>query len=194
MKQTPTLLLHACTSNTQQNQQQVAAAVAAAKEAAAAVAAAVAKEKVAAGVAAVAAAAKEAAAAAAAAAAVAKEEAAAAAEVIPDSIVEFLLESSVKDFRMTQQPLPEAFRNLSFGYLEGENQIRRFLMCKEFSYQNESGDVVWRHFATIQTSDYEQWVGNKQSDYCRDATPLSYSGDDLPAELLKRLQQSENEM
>jgi hypothetical protein len=119
---------------------------------------------------------------------------AAATETIPDSVVIFLMESSVKDFRMTQQPLPEAFRNLSFGYLEGENQIRRFLMCGEFSYQNESGDVVWRHFATIQTSDYEQWVGNKPSDYCRDATPLSYSGDDLPAKLLKRLQQSENEM
>jgi hypothetical protein len=110
-------------------------------------------------------------------------------EAVPDSIVEFLLESSVKDFRMVQKPLPEAFRNLSFGYLDGENQIRRFLMCGEFSYQNESGDMVWRHFATIQTSDYEQWVGDKQSDYCRDATPLRYEGGDLAAELLKRVRE-----
>ena len=110
-------------------------------------------------------------------------------EAAPDSVVDFLLASSVKDFRMVQKPLPAVFRNLSFGYLDGENQIRRFLMCGEFSYQNESGDVVWSHFATIQTTDYEQWVGNKQSDYCRDATPLRYEGGDLAAELLKRVRE-----
>ncbi len=113
--------------------------------------------------------------------------AAQATEAVPDSIVEFLLESSVKDFRMVQKPLPDAFRNLSFGYLDGENQIRRFLMCGEFSYQKENGDTEWRHFVTIKTVDYEQWVGDKQSDYCRDATPLSYSGGDVSAELLKRV-------
>jgi hypothetical protein len=86
-------------------------------------------------------------------------------EVVPDSIVQFLIASAANDFRNHQPPTPLDFRNVKIGYITSSNNERIFLLCGEFlSKENNE----WVEFTTIKTSGYEQYLGKTQ--YCQDAT------------------------
>ena len=85
-------------------------------------------------------------------------------EVIPDTIVQFLITSACIDFRNHQPPTPIDFRNIKIGYLTTPNSEKTFILCGEFlSKENKE----WIDFTTIKTSGYEQYLGKTQ--YCQDA-------------------------
>lgn len=85
-------------------------------------------------------------------------------EVIPDTIVQFLITSACIDFRNHQPPTPIDFRNIKIGYLTSPNSEKTFILCGEFmSKENKE----WLDFTTIKTSGYEQYLGKTQ--YCQDA-------------------------
>jgi len=85
-------------------------------------------------------------------------------EVIPDTIVQFLINSASHDFRNHQPPTPIDFRNIKIGYLTSPNSEKTFILCGEFlSKENKE----WVDFTTIKTSGYEQYLGKTQ--YCQDA-------------------------
>jgi hypothetical protein len=86
-------------------------------------------------------------------------------EVVPDSVVQFLIASAANDFRNHQPPTPLDFRNVKIGYINSSNHERIFILCGEFlSKENNE----WEEFTTIKTSGYEQYLGKTQ--YCQDAT------------------------
>ena len=86
-------------------------------------------------------------------------------EVIPDTVVQFLITSASNDFRNHQPPTPIDLRNVKIGYLASPNSEKTFLLCGEFlSKENNE----WVDFTTIKTSGYEQYLGKTQ--YCQDAT------------------------
>jgi hypothetical protein len=86
-------------------------------------------------------------------------------EVVPDSVVQFLIASAANDFRNHQPPTPLDFRNVKIGYITSSNNERIFLLCGEFlSKENNE----WVEFTTIKTSGYEQYLG--KTHYCQDAT------------------------
>ncbi len=87
------------------------------------------------------------------------------AEIIPDSIVQFLLISASSDFKNHQPPTPTDFRNIKIGYLASDKTEKIYLLCGEFLSKE---DKKWVEFTTIKTSGYEQYLGKTQ--YCQDAT------------------------
>lgn len=86
-------------------------------------------------------------------------------EVVPDSIVQFLIASAANDFRNHQPPTPLDFRNVKIGYINSSNNEKIYVLCGEFlSKENKE----WVEFTTIKTSGYEQYLG--KTHYCGDAT------------------------
>ena len=101
-------------------------------------------------------------------------------EVIPDTVVQFLITSASKDFHNHRQNTPIDFRNLKIGYLKAPNSEKMFILCGEFlSQQNKD----WIEFTTIKTMGYEQYIGKTQ--YCQDAT-IVLTGENLSVELKKK--------
>ena len=102
-------------------------------------------------------------------------------EVIPDSVVQFLINSATNDFRNHQPPTPVDFRNIKIGYLKSANNEKMFTLCGEFlSKENKE----WVEFTTIKTFGYEQYLGKTQ--YCQDAT-IVLTDESLSVELKNRL-------
>ncbi|WP_159076439.1 hypothetical protein [Flagellimonas amoyensis] len=88
-------------------------------------------------------------------------------EIIPDSIVQFLITSASTDFRNHKPPTPMNFRDVKVGFLTASNDEKTFVLCGEFLSQE---DNEWIAFTTIKTLGYEQYIGKTQ--YCQDATMI----------------------
>jgi len=102
-------------------------------------------------------------------------------EVIPDTIVHFLITSASHDFRNHQPPTPIDFRNIKIGYLTSSNSDKTFILCGEFlSKENKE----WIDFTTIKTSGYEHYLGKTQ--YCQDAI-MVLTDENLSHELKNKL-------
>ena len=91
------------------------------------------------------------------------------------TVVEFLLASSAKDFKTSGGSLPTAIRAARIGYF-AESGKGNFLLCGSFK-SGHGQQKMWTHFATIKTSDYEQWVGGTAKAYCEQRTIKWYPGD-----------------
>ena len=102
-------------------------------------------------------------------------------EVIPDSVVQFLITSATVDFRNHQPPTPVDFRNIKIGYIKSANNEKIFTLCGEFLSKEKK---EWVEFTTIKTSGYEQYLGKTQ--YCQDAT-IVLTDESLSVELKNRL-------
>ncbi|MBL0097364.1 MAG: hypothetical protein IPP46_13455 [Bacteroidetes bacterium] len=85
-------------------------------------------------------------------------------EIIPDSVVRFLIMSASSDFKNHQPPTPTDFRNVKIGYFASDKTENIYLLCGEFLSKE---DKKWVEFTTIKTSGYEQYLGKTQ--YCQDA-------------------------
>ena len=91
------------------------------------------------------------------------------------TVVEFLLASSAKDFKASGGNLPTAIRATRIGYF-AESGRGNFILCGSFKSGHRPQEK-WTHFATIKTSDYEQWVGGTAKAYCEQRTIKWYPGD-----------------
>lgn len=101
-------------------------------------------------------------------------------EVIPDTVVHFLITSASKDFRNHRQQVPIDFRNIKIGYLKSPNGEKMYILCGEFLSQENR---EWIEFTTTKTMGYEQYIGKTQ--YCQDAT-IVLTGENLSVELKKK--------
>lgn len=102
-------------------------------------------------------------------------------EVIPDTVVQFLITSASDDFRNHQPPSPIDFRNVKVGYITSPNNEKIFVLCGEFLSQENK---EWVQFTTIKTSGYEQYIGKTQ--YCQDAK-MVLTDENLSVELKNKL-------
>jgi hypothetical protein len=85
----------------------------------------------------------------------------------------FLIESAATDFQQHVAPTGIAFRAVHAGVMSGPDGARLNLICGEY---RKSQEDVWTPFATIQTSDYENWLG--ETTYCSsEGTSLDASRD-----------------
>lgn len=104
-----------------------------------------------------------------------------------DSIVEYLVNASAKDFVDHQPPIPVRFRNVQLKNLTGSASGDHFLLCGEFLAKDKQDKGDWTYFATIKTSGYEQWIGGQSIGYCQDAKPVAYKLTDVSALLQSRV-------
>ncbi len=75
---------------------------------------------------------------------------------VPVSVIQFLINSAAKDFKVHQPPIAIDFRNLKAGYILSEKDTT-YLISGEFFPQGEKN---WVPFETIKTFGYEQYIGN----------------------------------
>ena len=96
----------------------------------------------------------------------------------------YLLESAAADFA-DHGPAPAHFRNVRFGYVEGAGGSQMALLCGQFQAADSE---EWTDFATLKTSKYEQWIGDKGNGFC-ERPPIGWEPEDLSAELLRRFEE-----
>ncbi|HMT35688.1 MAG: hypothetical protein IPL09_08140 [Bacteroidetes bacterium] len=104
-----------------------------------------------------------------------------------DYVVQSIVDISSKDFFKNQKPLPVAFRNVQIRYNIKSNKDILYILCGQFSTQNNPNDDEWIQFATIKNSDYEQWVGPQSITYCENSIEMAYTKTDLASELMKHI-------
>lgn len=101
------------------------------------------------------------------------------------TVVEFLLASSAKDFKASGTGRPSAIRGARVGFFT-ESGKGVYLLCGAFK-SGGGASAIWTPFATIKTSDYEQWLGGTAKAYCGQRSIKWYPGDHSAA-LQQRLQ------
>lgn len=104
-----------------------------------------------------------------------------------DAVVKSIIDISANDFFKNQQPLPTAFRNVTFKYSIKPSKEILYFLCGEFSTQNNQKNGEWTHFTTIKNSDYEQWIGPSGLTYCETSKEIPFSKIDLSTELENKL-------
>ena len=109
-----------------------------------------------------------------------------------DSIVQFLLDASAKDFYDNQPPTPGSFRNVQVRNLIGPNAENHYMICGQFLAQDKQNNDEWTSFATIKTDPYEQWIGSNALTYCQDSKEISYKISDLSSALKSRFDALQN--
>ncbi|MEI6088986.1 MAG: hypothetical protein WCR42_00890 [bacterium] len=104
-----------------------------------------------------------------------------------DSTIHYLLDASAKDFIANQPPLPVSFRNIKVRNLVGQNSENHYMICGQFLARDKQNKEEWSSFATIKTSDYEQWIGTQSVGYCKESKAISYKISDLSSSLKRRV-------
>lgn len=108
-------------------------------------------------------------------------------ESISDSTVQFLISSAAGDFRNYKQVTPVDFRKVKVGYLELTPGVKTFVLCSEFVAKEKKDE--WLPFATLKTSNYEQYMGNQALSFCEKATIVLTDETGLSAELKNKLEE-----
>jgi hypothetical protein len=81
-----------------------------------------------------------------------------------DSILQYLLISTVNDFH-TQSPSDSIrFRDVHFGHNKVASGNNLYMLCGKYS-SLKGGKNEWRSFVTIKTSGYELYLG--ETTYCK---------------------------
>ncbi len=104
-----------------------------------------------------------------------------------DSIVDFLLSASAKDFHDHRPPDPARFRNVRFGHLETAGREPIYLLAGEFLPAQEEAKAEWVPFATIKTDPYEQWIGGQAAGFTQNSKIQWEAAADLSSSLQSRL-------
>jgi hypothetical protein len=89
--------------------------------------------------------------------------------------IEFLVASSAKDFKASDAGRPTAIRGARVGYF-AESGKGVYLLCGSFK-SGTGSQAQWTPFATIKTSDYEQWLGGSAKSYCEQRSIKWFPGD-----------------
>ncbi len=112
----------------------------------------------------------------------------------PDSsVVESLLAAAAKDFALPGSPHPVGIRQARVGRIPNGSGNYNFLLCGKFQPTDKQGTKEWVPFATIKTSDYEQWLGAQASSYCLQRPIKWYKGDQSSALFKRILEQGESQ-
>ena len=94
----------------------------------------------------------------------------------------YLLDSAAGDFR-AHPPQPVAVREVYRGHIEGPEREPMYLLCGQF---RTAPDGEWRHFATVKTSGYEQWLGGQSVEFCERSSLYLDRARDLAPQLQSR--------
>ena len=102
-----------------------------------------------------------------------------------DAVTDFLLTAAATDFNTHRQVEPARFRNVRLGHVTSASGEKAYRICGEFLPKGDPATGQWMRFATVQTSGYEQWLGEQSARYCH-GSGFSW---DQAADLSTRLQQ-----
>ncbi|MBK8880027.1 MAG: hypothetical protein IPN74_16250 [Haliscomenobacter sp.] len=104
-----------------------------------------------------------------------------------EAVVKSLIGFSADDFYKNQQPLPTSFRNVQIKYSIKQNKEIMYILCGQFTTQDNQNRDEWTDFATIITDPYEQWIGSNALTYCEKSKEIRYTKAKLSTELKNKL-------
>jgi hypothetical protein len=104
-----------------------------------------------------------------------------------EPVVEFLLTAAATDFHTHRPPDPVRFRDVRLGHLLTDRGEERYMLCGQFLPAQGGGSAGWMPFATIKTSDYEQWIGAQTAGFCQHSSVVWDEVGDLSPALQSRL-------
>jgi len=104
-----------------------------------------------------------------------------------DSAVQFLITAAATDFHAHRPPDPDRFRQVRIGHITTPTGEEQYRLCGWFLPAQEEGMIEWTPFATIKTSDYEQWIGAQAVPFCEGSSLTWDSLGDLSSSLQSRL-------
>ncbi|MGH9907972.1 MAG: hypothetical protein ACRD8U_20575 [Pyrinomonadaceae bacterium] len=104
-----------------------------------------------------------------------------------DSVTQFLLNAAAKDFHTHRPPDPVRFRDVRIGHVMTRSGEEQYMLCGQFLPAHEGGKAEWTPFATIKTSDYEQWIGSAATGLCQNSSVIWDTVGDLSSLLQSRL-------
>lgn len=84
-----------------------------------------------------------------------------------DSVARFLIEAAARDFKAHRTPAPARFRNVRLGHVMTAGGVEQYMLCGQFLPAQQGGGPAWIEFATIKTSGYEHWVGERAAGFCK---------------------------
>lgn len=100
--------------------------------------------------------------------------------------VDFLLAAAAADFK-THGPMASDVRNVRLGREQTQSGEAQYVLCGEFLPAEEGDEAEWWPFATLKTSDYEQWLGAQAMGICRQSSVIWDEIGDLTSQLRERL-------
>ena len=104
-----------------------------------------------------------------------------------DPVVQFLLTAAATDFHTHRPPDPVRFRDVRIGHVMTPSGEAQYMLCGQFLPAQEGGKAEWTPFATIKTSDYEQWIGAQAAGWCQGSSVIWDIEGDLSSSLQSRL-------
>ncbi len=105
----------------------------------------------------------------------------------PNPAAEVLLTTAANEFHTHAPKDPVGFRDVRLGHRSNEDGGARYVLCGEFLPTHDPGKANWVHFATLQTSGYEQWIGGQALGHCTDPGIQWDDAGDLSASLQSRV-------
>jgi hypothetical protein len=95
--------------------------------------------------------------------------------------LKFLVNAAATDFHTHQPSQKLSFRNVRLGRVMTPEGEKQYLLCGQFLPAATKGKPDWVPFATIQTSGYEQWLGDQAASICARPSILWEDGDLTPS-------------
>lgn len=103
-------------------------------------------------------------------------------------VVQFLIHASASDFHDHRPPDPVRFRDVRLGHVMTARGEAQYMLCGEFLAAEAGDEAAWTRFATIKTSDYEQWLGAQAAGFCDGPAVAWDKAGDLSNALLVEVQ------
>jgi hypothetical protein len=104
-----------------------------------------------------------------------------------DPVVQFLLTAAATDFHTHSRSDSVRFRDVRIGHVITPSGTEQYMLCGQFQLAPEGGKAEWTPFATIKTSDYEQWNGAPAEGFCQRSSVIWDKEGDLSSSLQSRL-------
>jgi hypothetical protein len=90
--------------------------------------------------------------------------------------MQFLLTAAATDFHVHQSHTIH-FRKVRIGYVMTPNGEKQYMLCGQFLAGEAEDKAKWTPFVTIQTSGYEQWLGDQAANRCKRPSIIWKKGD-----------------
>jgi hypothetical protein len=94
--------------------------------------------------------------------------------------LDYLIASAGGDFRANARGLIEV-RQVRFGLRDTTGGQESYVLCGDFRRKSEGQTAPWVPFATVETSRYEQWLGDTR--FCQTVSGAWDTADSLTVRL-----------
>jgi hypothetical protein len=94
-----------------------------------------------------------------------------------DTPLQFLLNAAAADFHAHLPSRTIHFRKVHIGHVVTPNGEKQYILCGQLQTARAEDKAEWTPFVTINTSGYEQWLGDQAASFCKRPSIVWEKGD-----------------